>query len=436
MRNVTRGKSVLVAGLVLLALLTGCGAPDKQEKVLRVTRNIGGREGFRIHFEAWKAAFEKQHTDWKMELIDLGNASGADFYKSKIATGDLPDIVMTWQLAKFLSDGGHLVPLDDAYYTKFGIPLPPPYKGKRYTSQGGIQVQGMAINKKTWNDAGITTPPATWDEFLADLQKLKDKGYTPLVYGGKEWSSSQPLFLSFAANLYHDRPTAEKPSFTKLRDERKVMFATDPTAKLAMQKIAEMMERFVLKGAGSDGYNEEQRDFYAGKGATWLMGCWLGGDLEPHKVNFEVEYWPIPSMTGKPPIFIQTSEVPSGWAITTSATGGKLAKARSAMELFYDPQVYQLFLNGEMQIGAAEKLEVKAPKSASAPVQKFVDNMVANVKKYGTTPGWHIALDDIPPLSFENAMRAVSQEMLAGNRDFDKLLKMLDDDWDQGRKGE
>jgi ABC-type glycerol-3-phosphate transport system substrate-binding protein len=425
------------AAAFLMVGLASCGAPDKQsEKVLRVTRNIGGREGFRIHFEAWKAAFEKRNPDWTMELIDLGNASGADFYKSKIATGDLPDIVMTWQLAKFLSDGGHLVPLEDAFYTKFGIPPPPPYKGKRYTSQSGIQVQGMAINKKMWNDAGISTPPATWDEFLADLQKLKDKGYTPLVYGGKEWSATMPLFLSLAANLYHDRPAAGQSSFTKLRDERKVLFATDPTAKLVLQKVAEMMDRFVLKGAGSDGYNEEQRDFYTGKGATWLMGCWLGGDLEPHKVGFEVEYWPIPSMTGKTPIFVQTSEVPNGWAITASATGEKLAKARAAMELFYDPHVYQLFLNGEMQLGLAEKVDAKAPKSDLPAVKCFVDSMVNNVKKYGTTPGWHLALDDFPPLSFEHVMRAVSQEMLAGNRDFDKLLKMLDDDWDQGRKGE
>jgi ABC-type glycerol-3-phosphate transport system substrate-binding protein len=166
------------------------------------------------------------------------------------------------------------------------------------------------------------------------------------------------------------------------------------------------------------------------------MGCWLGGDLEPHKVDFEVEYWPVPSMTGKSPVFIQTSEIPNGWAITTSAAGEKLPKALAALELFFDPQVYQLFLNGEMQIGLAEQVDAKAPKCASAPVQKFVDSMVASVKKYGTTPGWHNALDDFPPLSFEHVMRAVSQELLAGNRDYDKLLKMLDDEWDQGRKGE
>jgi hypothetical protein len=47
-----------------------------------------------------------------------------------------------------------------------------------------------------------------------------------------------------------------------------------------------------------------------------------------------------------------------------------------------------------------------------------------------------IALDDYPPLNFDAAMRAVSQELLVGNRDFDKLLTLLDTEWAQGRKGE
>jgi raffinose/stachyose/melibiose transport system substrate-binding protein len=433
-------RAILIAAcalaLALVAFLSGCGSGVTNEKVLRVTRNIGGREGFRIHFDAWKAEFEKRNAGWKMELIDLGNASGADFYKARIATGDLPDIVMTWQLAKLLSDGGHLVPLEDEFYKKFGIPPPPPYKGKCYTSQSGTQVQGIAINKKMWADAGITEPPATWDEFVAGLQKVKDKGHMPLVYGGKDWSASQPFFLCLAANLYHQRPAAGTLSFTKLRDEKKFFFSTDPTSKLILKNIAHLIENFAPKGCASDGYNEQQRDFYGGKGATWMMGCWLGGDLEPHKVNFDIEYWPIPSMTGKPPVFVDTSQMPNGWAITTSATGEKLEKARSAMDCFFDAQVYQLFLNGEMQLGLAEKIPVKGPKCNWAPAQHFVESMSANVKKYGTTPGMHLALDDFPPLTFEHVTKAICQELLAGNRDFDKLLKMLDDEWEQGRKGE
>jgi len=61
---------------------------------------------------------------------------------------------------------------------------------------------------------------------------------------------------------------------------------------------------------------------------------------------------------------------------------------------------------------------------------------VANTATYGTTPGFHIALDDFPPQNFMVTLGAVCQEILAGNRDMDKLLKIIDDEWDAGRKGE
>jgi len=414
----------------------GCQRSDDGRKVIRVTRNIGGREGFRIHFEAWKAAFEKQNHGWTMELIDLGNAEGSEFYKSRIATGDLPEIVMTWQLARMLADGGHLVPFADDYYNKFGIALPPPYKGKRYTTQGGIQVQGIAVNKKMWTDAGITDAPKTWADFMAALAKLKAKGYMPLSYGAKDWTAAMPLEYAIATSLYYDRPTPDKPSFTQRRNTKQVRFADEPEMRIILKNLIDLIEEFAPKGAASDGYNEEQRDFYTGKAATWIMGCWIGGDIEPNKVDFDIDYWPIPSMNGRPPLFLQTSEIPSGWAITTSAAGDRLEKARAAIDLFYDPHVYQLFLNGESQVGAAAKVPVKGPQSTWPPAQKFFDSMIASTARYGYTPGFHIALDDMPPLNFMPTLAAVCQEILAGNRDIDKLLKIIDDEWDAARKGE
>jgi len=436
---VTRSRVFLLLGVATVlaaAAPLGCRRSDEGKQVIRVTRNIGGREGFRIHFEAWKATFEKQNPGWTMELVDLGNAEGSEFYKSRIATGDLPEVVMTWQLAKMLADSGHLVPLSDDYYTKFGIPAPPPYKGKRYTTQSGTQVQGIAVNKKMWNDVGITEPPKTWDEFLAGLRKLKAKGYMPLTYGGKDWTAHMPLAYGVATNLYHDRPAPGQPSLTQRRDQRKVLFATEPTMRVILKNVIDLLDEFAPKGCASDGYNEEQRDFYTGKAAAWIMGCWIGGDVEPNKVDFEIEYWPIPTMTGKAPLFLQTSEIPNGWAITTSASGEKLEKARAAVEAFYDAEVYQLFLNGESQVGLASKVPAKGPKSTWPSAQKFFDSMVANTATYGTTPGFHIALDDFPPQNFMVTLGAVCQEILAGNRDMDKLLKIIDDEWDAGRKGE
>lgn len=430
--------ALAVAACAAAALLPGCkggGEGKSRDQVIHVTRNIGGRAGFQKHWDAWKAAFEKKNPGWKLELTDLGNADGAEYYKSRIATDDLPEIVMTWQLTKMLADAGKLQPLDDAYYTRIGLPLPTAYRGKRYTSQGGTQIQGIAVNKAMWASAGITQPPATWDELVADLRAIKAKGMRPLVFGAKEWSAQMPLYYALATSLYYDPPKAGQPSWTILRDQGKVKFATDPTMRKVMEKVVAFVGEFVDKGAGSDGYNEEQRDFYGGKGATWLMGCWLGGDIEANKVNFDIEYWPIPSMTGKAPAYLMTSGIPSGWAITTTAKGPKLEKARDALELFWDPQVFQLFLNGESQFGTATKVAATKPQSAWAPAQKLFDNMDANMRKYPLTPGYHLALDDMPPMSFVQSTQAVVQEIVLGTKDVDKLLKMLDDDWEAARKG-
>jgi ABC-type glycerol-3-phosphate transport system substrate-binding protein len=435
MNRLRQWSAAVVAGLVLAASLVGCGGTDESAKTLHVTRNIGGREGFRRHFEAWKARFEKANPGWKMELIDLGNAEGEQYYKSRIATGDLPEVIMTWQLTNFLADGGHLVPLPDEFYEKVGLPLPPPYKGKRYTSQSGTQIQGIVVNKRMWADAGVTQPPTTWDDFVAALKKVKAKGHAPLVYGGREWSAGQPLFYAIATNLYDLQPDPSKPSWTKRMDAGQVRFASSPVARRILERMIELLDNFVVKGALSDGYNEEQRDFYGGKGATWMMGCWLGGDIEPNKVDFEMEYWPIPSMTDRPPKFVLTSGMQNGWAITTSAKGEKLAKAQAVLDAFYDPPVYQLFLNGESQFKEARKIPIEGPKSPWPPAQRLYDNMAANLARYGTTVGFHIGLEDMPPPAFIMTLARVMQEILSGNRDVDRLLQMMDDDWASARKG-
>jgi hypothetical protein len=243
------------------------------------------------------------------------------------------------------------------------------------------------------------------------------------------------LFYSISSDLYaRDRQPGE-PSWTIRKDRGETSFATDPVARQIMEKMVYLVENFAGKGTMSDGYNEEQRDFYGGKGATWMMGCWMAGDIEPNRVDFEMTYWPVPSILGRPPIFVQTSGLQSGWAVTTSAKGEKLDKAMEVLETFYDPAVYQLFLNGECQFSIAANVPVPGPKSDWGPAQNLFDNMKANIDKYGTTHGFHISLDDLPPPNFTTTMARVMQELLAGTHDVDALLRMLDEDWESARKG-
>jgi raffinose/stachyose/melibiose transport system substrate-binding protein len=47
-------------------------------------------------------------------------------------------------------------------------------------------VVGFWYNKDLFAKAAISAPPATWDEFLADVQKLKATGVVPIAVGGKD----------------------------------------------------------------------------------------------------------------------------------------------------------------------------------------------------------------------------------------------------------
>ena len=49
------------------------------------------------------------------------------------------------------------------------------YEGQVYGIPCGGTAGGIAYNKKVWEEAGITSLPTTPDEFLEDLQKIKDK---------------------------------------------------------------------------------------------------------------------------------------------------------------------------------------------------------------------------------------------------------------------
>ena len=63
--------------------------------------------------------------------------------------------------------------------------------GKQYGIPFDLGMVGFWYNKDQFAKAGIAAPPATWDEFLTDVQKLKDAGITPIALAGKDtWTGA------------------------------------------------------------------------------------------------------------------------------------------------------------------------------------------------------------------------------------------------------
>ena len=60
--------------------------------------------------------------------------------------------------------------------------------GVQYGIPFDLGMVGFWYNKALFEQAGITAPPATWEELLEDVQTLKDAGITPIALGeGDKW---------------------------------------------------------------------------------------------------------------------------------------------------------------------------------------------------------------------------------------------------------
>jgi len=148
-------------------------------------------------FKAIADAYMAQHPNVKINITVLDN----DPFKTKLATqiqsGDVPDLFQSWGggIMASQADAGALKDIT-ADIASWKDTINPgalsiyQYNGKQYGVPWDMGMIGFWYNKKLFAQAGITTPPTTWDEYLAAVKKLKDAGIVPLAISGKEeWPS-------------------------------------------------------------------------------------------------------------------------------------------------------------------------------------------------------------------------------------------------------
>ncbi|TMR24021.1 extracellular solute-binding protein [Nonomuraea turkmeniaca] len=195
-----------LALIATAVLVTGCGgggggtAPSQP--------NQGGGSPAKVTLEWWHLStaeplktlwaqrakeFEAKNPNVTIKATVLEN----DAYKAKLTTitqsGKAPDLFATW-------GGGVLKQQIDAGLVKdisgdvadvlpnFTPAALSAYQldGKTYGLPTDIGMVGFWYNKKLFEKAGITQPPATWSAFLEDVKKLKAAGVTPIALAGKE----------------------------------------------------------------------------------------------------------------------------------------------------------------------------------------------------------------------------------------------------------
>jgi raffinose/stachyose/melibiose transport system substrate-binding protein len=122
--------------------------------------------------EAFKAALQTNLQAG--EVPDLFQSWGGGGLREQVDAGLVQDITdLSSGFIGNLTEGAvGLYQIDDVQY---GIPF-------------NLGMVGFWYNKDLFTQAGIDAPPATWDEFLEDVQALKDAGITPIAVGaGDKW---------------------------------------------------------------------------------------------------------------------------------------------------------------------------------------------------------------------------------------------------------
>src|SRR5690606_9997889 len=137
--------------------------------------------------------FEAQHPNVTIKATSLENEAFKSKMTALVASGDLPDVYVTWGggVLKQQIDAGLVKDLTSDASGVLGSMTdvskkPYQFDGKTYAVPYDMGMAGCWYNKKRFKKADIAGPPKTWSEFLDAVRKLKSAGITPIALGGKD----------------------------------------------------------------------------------------------------------------------------------------------------------------------------------------------------------------------------------------------------------
>ncbi len=149
--------------------------------------------------------------------------------------------------------------------------------GKQYGIPYDLGVVGFWYNKDLFRQAGITAPPATLDELLAAVTKLKAAGITPIALGEKDsWTGAfyweylalricgrDKMLAAVKGNTFAD------PCFVEAGNQMKKLVEAEP------------FQTGFLGAPAQTGASSASSLLANGKAAMELMGQWEPGVMQP-----------------------------------------------------------------------------------------------------------------------------------------------------------
>ncbi|MHC3468945.1 ABC transporter substrate-binding protein [Streptomyces sp. 7R007] len=256
--------------------------------------------------------FEKQ-TGIKVKLEVVPWSDLLNRILTATTSGQGPDVLNignTWSAS--LQATGALLPWDAKNFAKIGgkdrfVDSALGSTGATDKDPAAVPLYSMAYalyyNKQIFADAGISKPPATWDELVADGKKIAAKGKSPLGAEGSNLSENIHHVFVFAKQHGGDFFTADgKPDFT------------NPKVVDAVKQYVDLMakDKVIPTGDAEYAQNQSVSDFAKGRQAMLL---WQSASANLKSQGMDESAYgiaPVPVQSGTPGTGTQVNSMVAG----------------------------------------------------------------------------------------------------------------------------
>ncbi|MEU1926999.1 ABC transporter substrate-binding protein [[Kitasatospora] papulosa] len=256
--------------------------------------------------------FEKE-TGIKVKLEVVPWADLLNRILAATTSGQGPDVLNignTWSAS--LQSTGALLPWDDENFEAIGgrdrfIDSAVASAGKEGEPPAAVPLYSLSYalyyNKKMFADAGITAPPATWDQLVEDGRKLSKDGKWGLGAEGSNLSNN--IHQTFVLGQQHGADFFD--------EQGKADFTSDGAVAAVKQYVDFMAkDRIIAPGNAEYAQNQSLTDFAKGRTA---MVLWQAAATTFAAQGMKPENWgvaPVPVPAGAPGAGKQTNSMVAG----------------------------------------------------------------------------------------------------------------------------
>ncbi len=303
-------KRKVVSMLLVLSMamtMFGCGKKDNNNKEsssaagssqAQTESNDGGEENSSVTLnvvttyageDTNAALFQSYRDAWAEETgntVNDGSATSDETFKARVLadfeTGAEPDVLFFFNGvdSNAFVESGKVVSIDEirkeypdyAANMKDDMMGASPVDGKNYSVPVNGYWEGLFINKSVLEAAGVEVPGTdyTWEQFLADCQKIVDAGYTPIAAS----LSTIPHYW-FEFSIYNYLTPATHNILPETADDDHAAAWVD-----GLSDIKDLYEKgFFPENTLSATDDETFQMFLDGKAAFLIDGSWKTGGI-------------------------------------------------------------------------------------------------------------------------------------------------------------